>query len=86
MHMQLFAQYGPLIGGDDLRKVLAYPSREAFRLAVMRGNCPVPVFAIANRRGKFAFVEDVAVWLESHRDASASSGTHQSHRPQAGQL
>lgn len=70
---QLRTQYGPLIGGDHLRKILAYPSSEAFRLAVLRKKCPVPVFAIENRRGNFSLVEDVAAWLDNQRAAAAKA-------------
>lgn len=67
---QLHSQHGPLMGGDALRKALAYSSPEAFRLAVMRGKCPIPVFTIENRRGRFALVQDVAAWLDKQQRAA----------------
>lgn len=39
----LMLQYGPLIANDDLRQALGYPSKEAFRQALVRKNVPVPV-------------------------------------------
>lgn len=46
--------HGPLIGGSTLCKVLGFNSAEAFRQAFFRGQIPVKVFCIPNRRGKFA--------------------------------
>lgn len=59
----LLGRYGPMLGNDDLRLALGYPSREAFRQAAARDQLPVTVFALPNRRGKFALVKDVAHWL-----------------------
>ncbi|MBW9335674.1 hypothetical protein FEE59_19355 [Herbaspirillum sp. RU 5E] len=63
----LIQRYGPLVSGENLRLVLGYGSQDAFRQAVARKTIPVPVFAIANRRGKFALVRDVAIWLAEQR-------------------
>lgn len=64
----LVTRYGsPLLGGEDLRSALGYPSAEAMRQAISRGTVPVPVFAVAHRRGKFALVKDVAAWLAALR-------------------
>jgi hypothetical protein len=60
-------QYGPLVGGADLLKILGFPSSEAFRQALSRGSIPVPVFAIPHRRGKFALAQDLAFWLTQLR-------------------
>ncbi|PTQ88535.1 hypothetical protein [Agitococcus lubricus] len=61
--MDIQRQYGPLVGGADLLKILGFPSSEAFRQALSRGSIPVPIFAIPHRRGKFALAQDLAVWL-----------------------
>jgi len=60
---ELFARFGPTLGGEDLWVALGYPSMEAFRQALSRGLLPVPVFSLPHRRGKFALVKDVAQWL-----------------------
>lgn len=59
----LLGRHGPMLGNDDLRVALGYPSREAFRQALTREQVPVPVFSLPRRRGKFALVKDVAAWL-----------------------
>lgn len=61
--MDIQRQYGQLVGGADLLKILGFPSSEAFRQALSRGSIPVPIFAIPHRRGKFALAQDLAVWL-----------------------
>ncbi|MBL0391190.1 hypothetical protein JJ685_08575 [Ramlibacter monticola] len=78
LEAQLFAIHGPVMGGEALRKALAYPSQEAFRMAVARGKCPVAVFSIPYRRGRFALVEDVAAWLRSQVHGAQPSQQHSS--------
>lgn len=63
----LLSHYGPMIGQDELRQVLGYATMDAFRQALSRRQLPVPVFALPNRRGKYALAKDVAVWLASMR-------------------
>lgn len=63
----LLAYYGPMIGQDELRQVLGYATKDAFRQALSRRQLPVPVFALPNRRGKYALAKDVAIWLASVR-------------------
>ena len=63
LESDLLTRFGPIVGNDDLCAALGYPSREAFRQALARGQLPVPVFALPKRRGKFALVKDVAAWL-----------------------
>jgi hypothetical protein len=68
LERDLLTRYGgPLLGGDDLRSALGYPSVEALRQAISRGTVPVPVFAVEHRRGKFALTKDVASWLAKLR-------------------
>jgi len=64
----LLNQYGPLIGKEDLRVALGYRSNDAFRQALSRNTIPIPVFEIEHRKGKFALVKDLAVWLEAMRN------------------
>lgn len=72
---ELTARYGPALGGEDLRKALAYPSMSAFLQAMTRGTVPVPVFSIGNRRGWFALTKDVVRWLAERR-ATARTKRH----------
>ena len=70
----LVNRYGPIVGVAQLSILLGYPSQAALRQAVARGTVPVPVFDIAHRRGRFALVRDVAIWLAEQRNASAIKG------------
>lgn len=71
LERDLLVRYGaPLLGGDDLRSALGYPSAEALRQAIARGTVPVAVFAVAHRRGKFALTKDVAAWLAKLRQGA----------------
>lgn len=63
LEQDLLDRHGPLIAGDALMTAMGYRSIEAFRQAISRGTLGVPVFAIPNRRGKYALVKDVATWL-----------------------
>lgn len=51
------------VGGADLRDVLGFKTGAAFRQAVHEGRVPVPTFLQAGRRGHFARIHDLAVWL-----------------------
>lgn len=72
LEADLFASYGPLLGEDNLRRVLGYPSGEALRQAIARKKLPIPFFSIKHRRGKFALVTDVAVWLANLRNQAVT--------------
>jgi hypothetical protein len=67
----LLSAYGPLVGGDTLIKLLGYSSGEAFRQAQHRGTVPIDVFTIPNRKGKFAFTNDLIRWLMDLRKEKA---------------
>jgi len=54
LEIDLVERHGLLIGGEELRKLLCYPTVEAFRQAVRRGKTPVPIFPLPHRRGHFA--------------------------------
>lgn len=71
LERELTERHGPMIANDALRIALGYRSMDAFRQALVRNTVPVPVFALENRRGKFALVKDVANWLAATRDAAA---------------
>jgi hypothetical protein len=81
LESDLLRRYGPLIGHDDLRQALGYPTMDAFRQALSRRQLPVPVFAMPHRRGKYALAKDVAQWLAQLRHASTANDPHVSHRP-----
>lgn len=63
----LLKEFGPLMGGEDLRRALGYRTAPAFARAVRMNAVGVQVFEIPGRRGKFAMTSDVAAWLTSLR-------------------
>jgi hypothetical protein len=73
LERDLLSRYGPLIGQDDLRRALGYPSMDAFRQASARKQLPIPVFPLQNRRGKYALVKDLAGWLAMTRQVALQS-------------
>ncbi|HEY8585864.1 MAG TPA: hypothetical protein VIL60_03945 [Rhodanobacter sp.] len=71
LERDLLVRFGaPLIGGEELRVALGYPTAEALRQAMSRGTVPVPVFAVPHRRGKYALVRDIAAWLATLRQGA----------------
>jgi hypothetical protein len=74
LERDLLHHYGPMVSGDTLRLVLGYPSPDAFRQALSRKTVPVPVFTVPHRRGKFALVKDVAIWLARQRERAEPIG------------
>ena len=75
LERELADKHGPLIADEDLRAALGYRSMDAFRQALVRKVVPVPVFAIPQRRGKFALVRDVAIWLAIQRQSAVTQQT-----------
>lgn len=75
----LMEKFGALIGGDSLRKVLGYKTQQAFRQANSRNLLPIQVFVLQNRRGKFAYAKDIAIWL-----ARVKTENVENHRIQKG--
>ncbi|RZG43273.1 hypothetical protein [Acinetobacter wuhouensis] len=56
-------KYGEIIGGYDLAKLLGYKSTASLRQAISRNQIPFTTFNIENRKGKFAYTNDVINWL-----------------------
>ena len=63
LHSDLMALFGPVIGGEDLHKVLGYKTGAAFRLAHKQGDIDLSIFNIDKRRGKFSLTVDIVEWL-----------------------
>lgn len=69
LETQLLNRYDmPLLGGENLRLALGYPSVDALRQAIQRGYIPIPIFSIRHRRGQYALVKDIANWLAISRE------------------
>ena len=78
LERDLLMRFGaPLIGGEELRAALGYPTAEALRQAISRGTVPVPVFAVPHRRGKFALIRDIAAWLATLRQGAVDPANAQ---------
>ncbi len=67
LEQQILEKYGWLVSGPDLYGLLGYKTKVAFNQAYRRGTINVPVFDIANRRGKFALTKDIAEWMTDCR-------------------
>lgn len=64
LEQDLLNLYGsPLLSGADLQKAMGYRTIDAVRQAIARKTIPVKVFAMKDRRGKYALVKDIAYWL-----------------------
>ena len=70
LEQDLLVLYGPVITGDALIKSLGYVSKAAFRQSLVRKTCPVPVFELDNRRGRYALAKDIAEYLAKKRFSS----------------
>jgi len=79
---QLLQEFGPLIGGSALQRLLGYRNGAAFRQAVRRKRLAVPTFRIEGRHARFATTRDVAAWLarmEARAEAAlADQGANES--------
>lgn len=63
----MLKEFGPLMGGEYLRRALGYRTWSAFARAVRLNTLGVTAFEIPGRRGKFALTVDVATWLAECR-------------------
>ena len=60
---KLYGEYGPLMWGEPLYKTLGYNNNAAFRQSVYRKKCPIDVFDIDGRQGRYAHTHEVSAWL-----------------------
>ncbi|MCP3850419.1 MAG: hypothetical protein GY694_09315 [Gammaproteobacteria bacterium] len=64
LEADLLKLYGsPMLSGEKLQRAMGYRTVDALRQAILRKTIPVKVFKLANRRGQYALVKDVALWL-----------------------
>tara|TARA_Y100000034_G_scaffold136659_1_gene214719 strand:+ start:1915 stop:2184 length:270 start_codon:yes stop_codon:yes gene_type:complete len=64
LESRLMDFYGtPVLSGAELQKAMGYRSLDALRQAILRKTFPIPVFNFPNRRGKYALVRDIAIYL-----------------------
>jgi hypothetical protein len=62
-HDLLTLYRSPILSGEQLRQAMGYRTMGALRQAVTQKNFPVKLFTIPKRKGRFALVADIAVWL-----------------------
>lgn len=68
----MLKEFGPLMGGEELRRALGYRTWAAFARAVRTDTIGIPVFEIPKRRGRFALTIDVATWLIALRGETST--------------
>lgn len=71
----LLKKYGPVLGHEDLRQLLRFPSAEAFERYVARGNLGFELLQLPRRRGRFALASEVARFL--YQESSTSTPNSQ---------
>ncbi|QLJ07240.1 hypothetical protein [Pseudoalteromonas sp. JSTW] len=77
LEKDLLQMYGsPLLSGDDLKKAMGYRSVDALRQAIARKTVPVNVFSLKNRRGKYALIKDIALWLAKQSIETSKEEKH----------
>lgn len=69
----LLKQHGPLIGNQDLTKVLGFRTSAAMKKAIRTGHLRLNIFHIEGRRGVFCLTTDVAAWLQQISAAAVTS-------------
>ncbi|MDR7123102.1 hypothetical protein [Rheinheimera soli] len=68
LERELMHAYGsPLLTGEKLAEAMGYRSIHSLRKHVSQRNFPIELFSIQGRRGRFALVRDIALWLAKQR-------------------
>ena len=65
LRVLLLREYGAVVGGRELRRVLGFRNAAAFGRAVRSGKVPLNFLRLPGRRGRFALVSEIADWLEN---------------------
>jgi hypothetical protein len=66
-------QYGELLTLQEISVIFKFPSAEACRKAIARGQLPLQLFQFPNRRGRFATAKTVAAYLDSFDSIQSES-------------
>jgi len=65
---ELMQRYGsPLVTGEKLAEAMGYRSIHSLRKHMSKHQFPVELFTIEGRRGRFALLKDIALWLARQR-------------------
>lgn len=73
LEKDLLNRYGPVIGGDALYCALGFKTYGMFRIAKQRGEIPIRVFKIPNRRNWHALTAELAIFLDDLANTSDQS-------------
>lgn len=71
----LLTEFGPVLSGLPLSKLLGHPSSGAFRQAVRRHGAPVALFQQGGRKGWCAATKEVALWIARTEAAAQTLST-----------
>lgn len=66
LEARLRDQFGELLTLEEVAEVMRYPTSDALRKANSRGNAPVKLFKIPNRRGLYARASEVAKSIKAY--------------------
>lgn len=80
---KMLKEFGPLMGGEPLRRALGFKTWAAFARAVRSSAAGIPVFEIPSRRGRFALTTDVAEWLIGLRENASSAVARSLENPES---
>ena len=65
---ELMQRYGsPLVTGEKLAEAMGYRSIHSLRKHMSKYQFPIELFTIEGRRGRFALLKDIALWLARQR-------------------
>lgn len=68
LEQELMNRFGsPLLTGEKLAQAMGYRSVHSLRKHMSQSTFPVELFKIDGRRGRFALVKDIALWLSKQR-------------------
>ncbi|MCL1043687.1 hypothetical protein L2712_18835 [Shewanella marisflavi] len=68
LERELMHRYSsPLLTGERLANAMGYRSIHSLRKHMSQPTFPVELFTISGRRGRFALVKDIALWLAKQR-------------------
>ena len=68
LERELMHAYGsPLLTGEKLAEAMGFRSIHSLRKQMSQKSFPIELFTIDGRRGRFALVRDIALWLAKQR-------------------
>ena len=59
----LLSEFGPVLSGSRLYRLLGHPTGNAFRQSLRRHGAPVPLFQMTGKKGWCATARDLSHWI-----------------------